>query len=163
MAGQHPSADLARLDLFLRSQDVAEQYGLDLPACARYILTPLQRRVLEARGWFADWRRLASLADVGRALGMARSQVYHAEMLGLQRLINRLAVYRRHVEHPPSSARLPASTPKRTRGRRPRRAVTPAPGRPVHRGILRCLRCDRRFKSWDVRENRLCWRCRPQD
>jgi hypothetical protein len=30
----------------------------------------------------------------------------------------------------------------------------------AHAGVTTCLRCDRRFQSWDRRQNRLCPTCR---
>ena len=35
----------------------------------------------------------------------------------------------------------------------------PTPPSP-YAGLTTCLRCDRIFKSWDRRQNRLCQRCR---
>jgi hypothetical protein len=32
--------------------------------------------------------------------------------------------------------------------------------RPSYAGLTTCLRCDRRFYSWDRRQNRLCLTCR---
>ena len=34
--------------------------------------------------------------------------------------------------------------------------------RPSYAGLTTCLRCNRRFYSWDRRQNRLCLSCRER-
>ena len=37
--------------------------------------------------------------------------------------------------------------------------VKPLSSKPNTPGILRCLSCQKPFKSWDVKKNRLCSKC----